>query len=164
MIDVRNEIAALKRMTVAELQERYAAVFGEPTKSHHKQYLWRRIAWRLQANAEGDLSDRARRRAAELANDGDLRLYAPRKDELPPAPRAARTATGRIETRHDPRVPMPGTILERPYKGRTIRVTVLRDGFEYAGETYKSLSAVAKAVTGSHWNGYHFFGIGKENA
>lgn len=54
---------------------------------------------------------------------------------------------------------MPGTVLARQYKGRTITVTVLEDGFEYAGEVFRTLSAVAKAVTGSHWNGYHFFGL-----
>ena len=163
MMDVRKEVRTLKAMTVAELRDRYAEVFGEPTTSGHKQYLWRRIIWRLQANAEGDLTGRARRRATELANDADLRLYAPKGDSTSQAPAAdGRTTTGRLLTTHDPRVPMPGTQLEREYKGRTIQVTVLHDGFEYAGEVYRSLSAIAKAVTGSHWNGYHFFGMAKE--
>ena len=56
-------------------------------------------------------------------------------------------------------LPMPGTVLTRPYKGRTITATVLDDGFEYEGEVYRSLSAVAKAVTGSHWSGNYFFGL-----
>ena len=56
---------------------------------------------------------------------------------------------------------MPGTKLTREYKGRTIVVTVLNDGYEFEGERYKSLSAIAKAVTGTHWNGHLFFGLRK---
>jgi hypothetical protein len=55
----------------------------------------------------------------------------------------------------------PGTIVTRQYKGRLLQAKVLRDGFEFEGEVYKSLSAVAKAATGTHWNGYHFFGLRK---
>jgi len=54
---------------------------------------------------------------------------------------------------------LPGMVLKREYKGRTVRVTVLADGFEWEGERYKSLTAVAKAVTGKHWNGFHFFNL-----
>jgi hypothetical protein len=56
---------------------------------------------------------------------------------------------------------MPGAVLTREYRGRTIAVTVLDEGFECEGTVYRSLTAVAKAVTGSHWNGYLFFGIAK---
>ncbi|NUN53627.1 MAG: DUF2924 domain-containing protein [Planctomycetaceae bacterium] len=69
-------IRALQDMTVPELREQYREVFGEETRSRHKEFLWRRIAWRMQANEEGDLSERALRRAAELANDADVRLRA----------------------------------------------------------------------------------------
>src|SRR5438034_806350 len=61
----------------------------------------------------------------------------------------------------DPRLPSPGTVLTRPYRGRTIAVTVLESGFEYEGRRFDSLTAVAKAVTGSHWNGLEFFGLTK---
>ena len=54
-------------------------------------------------------------------------------------------------------MPLPGSILTRPYKGRDIEVKVRANGFEFEGEIYRSLSAVAKAATGKHWNGYHFF-------
>jgi len=57
------------------------------------------------------------------------------------------------------RLPMPGAMLTRQYRGQTIQVMVLPNGFEYEGQIYRSLSAVAKAVTGSHWNGYGFFGL-----
>ena len=57
----------------------------------------------------------------------------------------------------DSRLPMPGSVITKDYKGKRITVQVLEDGFEYDGCVYKSLSAVAKAVTGSHWNGLLFF-------
>ena len=78
-MNIGKEVAALRRCTAAELRKRYAEVFGEETRSRHKEYLLRRIAWRLQARAEGGLSERARRRAAKLAADSDVRVTAPRK-------------------------------------------------------------------------------------
>jgi len=158
-LNVEKEVAALKAMTVPELRARYAEVFGEECRSHHKALLWKRIIWRMQANAEGGLSDRARRRAEELANDADLRIYAPKVT----AGGAGPVTTGRIATPADGRLPVPGTVLVREYKGQTIRVTVLDDGFEHGGEVYRSLSALAQKVTGAHWNGMLFFGLaGKE--
>lgn len=75
-MNVGKEVAALQRMTVKELRARYAEVFGDETRTGNKAWLVKRIAWRIQALAEGDLSERARRRAAELANDADLRAVA----------------------------------------------------------------------------------------
>ena len=69
----------------------------------------------------------------------------------------ARTVTRPFKPSHDRRLPMPGTVLTREYRGRTIAVTVLDSGFEYAGTVYRSLTAVAKAVTGQYWNGPLFF-------
>ena len=77
-MDIDREIRALKKLTTRELQAKYAEVFGEGTSSNHRVWLIKRIAWRLQALAEGDLSERARQRAAELACDADLRLNPPR--------------------------------------------------------------------------------------
>ena len=68
-----EQIEGLRHMTVGQLKDRYFEVFGEQSRSNHKQFLFRRIAWRIQANAEGGLSERARRRALEIANDADLR-------------------------------------------------------------------------------------------
>src|SRR6516165_4838366 len=105
-VNVAKEVAALEAMTVAELRVRYSQVFGEETRVGHKTWLVRRIAWRLQALAEGDLSERARRRAAELANDADLRLLPPRSAPAVPMSKPSRA------NRHgfDPRVPPPGQI------------------------------------------------------
>jgi len=158
-LNVGKEITALRRMTVKELQAKHVEVFGEETRSHHKDYLVKRVAWRIQAQAEGGLSEQARQRAMELANDADLRTHAPRK----PADTAGcgPTKTAAIQIDHDTRLPMPGAVVTREYKGKTIEVHVLPNGFEYEGEVYRTLSAVAKAVTGAHWNGYHFFRLGK---
>ena len=76
-LNVGKEIADLKQMTVRELREKYEAVFGEPTRAGNRDWLWKRIAWRMQANAEGGLTERARRRAEELANDADVRVRRP---------------------------------------------------------------------------------------
>ncbi len=159
-INVGKEVAKLQRMTVGDLRRKYAEVFGEVTNGRHKQWLFRRIAWRLQALAEGDISERARQRAAELACDADLRIKAPTVPPLATDPPPV-VVTGRIEVPASDRLPMPGTILTRLYKGQTYQVQVLRHGFDFEGEVYKSLSAVAKAITGQHLNGYYFFRIGK---
>ena len=160
-LNIAREVAALKRMTVKELRSRYVDVFGERTRSGNKDFLWKRIAWRIQANAEGDMTERARRRAEELANDADLRIRRPADKPQPASSAATRTTTVDFGDRDG--LPMPGTVLTRPYKGRTITVTVLDSGFEWEGEVYRSLSAVAKAITGSHWSGNYFFGLKGRN-
>jgi len=156
-MNIEKEVAALQKMTTGELRDRYAEVFGEVPRSRHKQYLIRRIAWRLQANVEGDLSERARRRAEELAVDAEVRTTPPRDAGV-----SVPVTTTKAEVPVDPRLPNPGTSITRKYKGRTLEVRVLQDGFEFDGQTYKSLSAVAKAITGSHCNGFRFFNLGGE--
>jgi hypothetical protein len=154
-MNLDRELAALPRLTVKDLRCRYAQVFGEATRVSNKVWLVKRIAWRLQALAEGDLSERARRRAAELANDADLRLSPPQSRATVPVAAADRPT--RLPGKRKDRLPPAGTILMRPYKGTIVQVRVLEHGFLYEGTIYSSLSAVAKAVTGSHCNGYLFF-------
>jgi len=155
-----QQVQALSRMTVRELRDKHLEVFGEETRAYHKEYLRKRIAWRLQALAEGDLSDRARRRAGELANDADLRTRAPRdRATSGSAEVKARTATAHLPPSRDPRLPLPGTLLARTFRGRDIVVKVLDTGFEHDGRRYTSLSAIAREVTGSKWNGFLFFGL-----
>ncbi|MBN2294218.1 MAG: DUF2924 domain-containing protein [Pirellulales bacterium] len=156
ILNIGKEVSAMQRMTTRQLKDRYKEVFGETCRSNHKQWLIKRIAWRIQANEEGDLSERARRRAMELANDADLRMKAPIKKKQSLAPEG-RKVTGAIPLNHDSRLPMPGTMITREYKGRILQVTVLPVGFEHEGEIYQSLSAVAKAITGSHTSGFLFF-------
>jgi hypothetical protein len=148
-----TEIAALTRLRVSELRAKFVTVFGESTPSHNKVWLVKRIAWRLQAQAEGDLSERARKRAAELVADADLRLSAPPAHATTQAPDQPPT----LRVPQDDRRPRSGTILTRRYKGRALEVEVLDHGFAFDGQVYRSLSAVAKAVTGSHCSGHFFF-------
>ena len=150
---IECEIGRMRQMALGDLRTRFVELFGEPPRSRHKEHLVRRIAWRLQALAEGDLSQRARHRAAQLASDADLRLAPPREKSKATLSTAART------TARDERLPMPGTILVRQYHGQTLEVKVFQEGFEYDGRISKSLTAVAKRITGKHWNGYHFFGL-----
>jgi hypothetical protein len=160
-IDVAKELAALQRVSVSALRAKYAEVFGETTTTGNRTWLLRRIAWRIQADAEGDLSERAKVRAAELARDSDLRVIPPREKPASVLPMTrGGTRTGALpQEKGDDRLPPPGTVLTRKYKGGTVQVKVLSQGFEYAGAIYSSLSAVAKAVTGSHCNGFLFFGL-----
>ncbi|HRZ56219.1 MAG: DUF2924 domain-containing protein [Candidatus Latescibacteria bacterium] len=153
-LNIGKEITALKRMTVPELRRKYAVAFGETTTSRHKEFLIRRIVWRLQVNQEGGLSERARLRARELAAESDVRMTAPRPRPVAPG---GETTTAPIEFPKDDRLPMPGAIITRRYKDQTIEVRVLPKGFEYEGDIYRTLSAVAKQVTGTHWNGFNFF-------
>jgi len=154
--NVKAEVAALRRLSPADLREKYLAVFGESSRSGNKDFLCKRLAWRLQSMAEGSLSDRARRRAAELARDADIRMTMPR----PPTVTAG--ASQRVQAApaaNAGRLPIPGTVLTRQYHGRVIEVTVLPKEFEWEGRVYRSLTAVAQAVTGAHWNGHLFFGL-----
>ena len=161
---VRKEIEALRHMTLAQLKKKYAEVFGEETRSHHKHFLFRRVAWRIQALAEGGLSERARRRAQEIANDADLRVRAPKTTFQQDFRLSSDSAVkGRVTAEADPRLPAPGGTVERRYKGRDIVVKVREEGFEYDGKLYKSLSAIALDVTGTKWNGFLFFGCAADN-
>ena len=149
------DLASLQRLTASELRGRYAEVFGEQPPTWNRIWMLKRLAWRLQALAEGGLTERARRRAEELANEADVRLNAP-KGKTTDVP-VERITVKLLPTPTDNRLPPPGTILARPYKGRTLQVQVLTQGFAFEGQVYPSLSAVAKAATGSHCNGYLFF-------
>ena len=162
-LNVTKEVAALKRLTMQDLRAKYAEVFGEATPSGNRAWLVKRVIWRLQALAEGDLSERARQRAAELADDAELRVISPRpprqpKPSVTPTPTAAAPAAPRSRAGG----PMPGAVLTRSYKGERLEVRVLAAGFEFEGTVYRSLSAVAKAITGTHWNGRLFFGLTRQ--
>src|SRR5215218_7150625 len=108
---IDQTLAALGRMTVGQLREKYLEVFGEVSRSGNRDFLFKRLAWRIQSLAEGTLSERAKRRAEELARDADVRLTIPR----PPKQRddAGRTTVTlpapRAVTAHD-RLPLPGTV------------------------------------------------------
>ena len=148
---LRRKAAGLDQ-PLGNLKVRYLEVFGDESRSNHKPFLIRRIAWRLQANAEGSLSERARERAMALAEEDDLRIRAPESFRK-------QLAGSQSERRCDPRLPTPGTRLTREFRGQRITVEVLEKGFRYEEHVYKSLSAVARQVTGTQWNGFAFFAL-----
>jgi len=156
--DLRQEIESLRKLKTKELKLRYRELFGEESPSSNHQHLFRRVAWRLQARAEGELSERARHRASQLADDVDLRLRPPRKFWHQLDDRKS------IAAPRDSRLPATGTVLTRSYQGKLIEVTVLEYKFLYSGKTYSSLSAIAYQVTGTRWNGFLFFGLLKNDA
>jgi len=152
--NLSSQIEELRNMTSEPLRRRYGEVFGQPAPTTNPYHLRRRIAWRLQVLALGDLSEGAFRRAAEIAGAADL------KGDLPLGSAERKQRRKRL----DQRLPAAGTELTRVYRDRTVVVTVLANGFEYEGQRYGSLSAVARAVTGTQWNGLVFFGLAKRGA
>jgi hypothetical protein len=151
MDELIPQIVALRSLTVRELRERYLEEFGEETKSRNRQFLIKRIAFRLQERRHGCLSARALARAEELARDAPIRRRYPR-------PLQAEKPSTR-----DPRLPPVGSVLKRSFGGTEHCVTVLEDAFEFNGASYRSLSAIARKIAGTSWNGYAFFALtGKE--
>ena len=158
--DLTLELAALPQLGVADLRRRYAEVFGEPTRAGNRTWLVKRIAWRLQALALGGLSERARQRALELANDADLRLSPPRSQGTEASPGAQVRPSKPSKSRDG--LPPAVTILRRPYKGQVVELKVLEQGCQFDGRVYRSLSAVAKAITGAHCSGLLFFRLARK--
>ena len=155
---ITEQLAALRSMTVAQLRERYLEVFEEPTRSRNKDWLFKKIAWRIQELAEGGLSDQALASIVELAADVPVRWRQRRSQASTPTPEDDATEAEASEPR-DPRLPPAGTVLTRAYRGVDHKLTLLDDGFEYRGERHASLSKLARDITGTNWNGFLFWGL-----
>lgn len=155
MLNIRHEIDRLRTLKVSELKQEFEQVAGEPARSNNRTFLIKRIAWRLQARAEGGLSERALALAARLAREGDLRVR-PRPEVHAAYAESAQQAD---QGSSCGAMPAAGSWLIRSYRGRRVEVKLLESGFEWEGVRYPSLTAVAKAVTGSDWNGRLFFGL-----
>jgi hypothetical protein len=117
-LNIVNEVATLQRLSVGQLRQRFAELFGETTKASNRTWLIKRIAWRMQALAEGDLSERARRRAAQLARDADLRLNPPHRKATTTAPPSE---TISVPASIDHRLPPPGDSTARFHRSPDIR-------------------------------------------
>jgi hypothetical protein len=147
---IAGEIVELQAMDVQRLAERYEALFGRRPRVRHKDWLWKRIAWKLQEQRLGGLSKVAKARLEELI--GEI--------ELPPIEIVARPKAA-SPARSEPKALRPGMVLTRRWHDQEIRVRVVEGGFEWNGQVLSSLSAVARAATGAHWNGRLFFGLTK---
>ena len=152
---IAMQVQSLQKMNVTELREEWEKVFGKPTKQRHRTYLWKRLARKLQEEHLPKLSPEEEAKVTEYR---DLIRQLPPDRWFPGKqtrkPKAKKASSGN-------RTPPPGSVVSRDYKGEDIIVKVLDDGFEYAGHVYRSLSAIAKEVTGTVWNGPAFFGLRK---
>ena len=136
---LQAEIGRLPALSLLELRNRWKTLFGHPApKSLRRNFLARAVAYQMQVDAYGGLSVATRRRLREIAiavRNGD-----------------ANAVLGSVRIK-------PGTQMIRHWQDTTHTVTALAEGFEWNGRTYKSLSAVANAITGTNWNGFAFFGV-----
>ena len=150
-----ERILALKETPLPELQKKYSEVFdGKKVPSNNKTLLWQRIAYRMQELAYGGLPEEARNKAKELAKE-----YDPINNKALRPNNIIDNGADKCRILRDRRLPVPGTIITKDYKGTNISVKILDRGFEYNGKAYKTLTAIAKEITGSHWNGYLFFSL-----
>lgn len=151
---IEERLAALQKMTVGELKAEWRSLFGEEPRSGNVPWLRKRIAWGLQAQCFSGLSDAAKERIEKLtplalaAMPWGFRSFPSKNTAISPVKSCGSALA-------------PGAVLTRPYKGKTVVVTVREDGFEYDGRLFRSLTAVAMAVTNSHWSGTHFFQVGR---
>jgi hypothetical protein len=142
---VLAQLAALPEKSTAELKQLWRELYDREPPSHNRPFLIKRLAYRIQELAYGGLSARAEAKLAVLIEEEDRRvrgLPSPRKGDRPIA----------------------GTRLIRQWQGVEHTVSVLDDGFEYQGAKYRSLSAVARTIAGTRWNGWVFFGVRRSGA
>jgi len=152
---INAKISTLKNKSIPELQKEFEALFdGQKASSDNKIYLVRRMAYRLQELEYGGLSQRAQNRLKEL-----IGLYDPVNNKAI-RPKVSLETQARIKTRgRDMRLPIPGTMITKDYRGKRHQVKILESGFEYENKIYKHLTAIAEKITGAHWNGYNFFNL-----
>lgn len=168
-LDLQNETKVLKALPVKDLQARYRELWGASTNSRNRDYLIKRITWRMQELETGGLSERAKQRLVEVLDDCALRVRPPQSFlQAVDAVSGSRTGRGRGKGTgmgqddspgRDSRLPPVGSELRRAFRGTEVVVQVLDRGFLYQHRYFPSLSAVAKEVTGQHWNGFLFFGL-----
>lgn len=145
-----SEIARLRTAPMAELRMRYRELHGRESRSRNRVALWRKVAWSLQAKEHGGLSIAARARLEELVAEVTPLLMG----DKPPAKR--------LPTK--PGMPTVGTVILRQWHGTERRVTVVEGGFALNGVTYPSATALARHVTGQHWNGLLWLGLAHRKA
>jgi hypothetical protein len=145
--DLIARLAEIQAMKTGALRDELTLLTGSPAKSWNRPYLVRKVSWLTQEAARQE-SD-----AVELPTLVTQVRDQPRSPRLDAPIQVLRAPV------RDPRLPKPGSVLLRDYRGLRLTVTVLERGFEWNGQTFSSLSAVAKAITGQHWNGRLFFGL-----
>lgn len=151
--DISAKLGTLKTSSIHELKTQYVELFpDEKAPSANRVWLFKKIAFRLQELEYGGLSAKAQARINELIQKYDPVNNKALRPDLETAARAHIAPSYR-----DKRLPIPGSVITRKYKGGKVEVKVLEKGFEYNGRIYKSLTAISKEVTGSNWNAFQFF-------
>jgi hypothetical protein len=150
-----TQIMELKEKSLGELKANYEELFpGQKAPSNNKVFLWRKIAYRIQELEHGNVSTETQSKIQQLIQQFDpINNKALRPDD------ATENRPKMSGLSRDKRLPIPGTVIIKEYKGIKLEVKVLESGFEYHNKSYKSLTAIAKEVTGAHWNGYLFFNL-----
>lgn len=141
-------LAEIQAMTTGQLRAEFQRLAGRPTGSWNREWLRRKVSWLIQES---------RRQASDAVEPPTL---VPEVRDQPRGPRLdapIQILPGRGIL--DPRLPRPGTEIVREYRGLRLTVRVLEGAYEWNGQTYSSLSAVAKAITGQHWSGPFFFNL-----
>lgn len=148
-----TEIMELKGLPLGELQKKYKELFdGKKAPSNNKVYLWRKIAYRMQELEYGGIPIETQDKIQEL-----ITKYDPVNNKSLRPDNASDNQAKKTRLSRDKRLPIPGTVVAKDYKGIMLQVKILERGFEYNGKVYKSLTAIAKEVAGAHWNGFLFF-------
>jgi hypothetical protein len=142
---ILGQLAELPTLTYPQLKERWKALFGGEAPTFNKPYLVKRLAYRIQEMHYGGLTEAAKARLTEIRHQYEI------DDE-------GRVGQKPVVENGDR--PVTGTKLVREWRGERYEVTITAAGFEFDGRPYRSLSAIAKAITGTHWNGRVFFGLG----
>ncbi|MCP4603504.1 MAG: DUF2924 domain-containing protein [Proteobacteria bacterium] len=142
LADIATQLEEIQGMTTKQLQMRYEEVFGRPTRSKDKKHLAKKISSIIEETA--------------IPKRAEKKKKAKKKVSL--------TATAKEKAaERDPRIPMPGTVLTRKYKGTVYKAKVLKDAFEYKGKQFKSLSGIARKITGMWWSGFSFWNLNSES-
>lgn len=146
-----KQIAGLHRLSAPELKERWRELFGTEPPGYNRSFLIKRLAYRLQELTHGGLSGDVQAKMKDILREAGLTEggLTPGRDRL------AKRSQDR---------PIIGTRLVRMWRDSRHEVTVIQGGYEYQGRRYRSLSAIAKAITGTHWNGRAFFGLPNSSA
>ena len=145
-----QEIARLRALDVPALIVEYERVFGRPPRNRNREALWKRVSWKLQEQRSGGLSTTAKTKLEALIAEIDLPLGESQRSVAGVLSPTSAARSDKLSI---------GSTITRDWKGTRLEVKVLDAGFEWNNCVYKSLSAVAHAITGAHWNGRLFFGL-----
>jgi len=150
-----SQIMELRKNSLDELKTKYEGLFpGQKAPSNNKIFMWRKIAYRIQELEYGGISSETQSKIQQL-----IQQYDPINNKTLRPDNIHENQPKKSGISRDKRLPIPGTVITKEYKGISLQVKVLKSGFEYNSKIYKTLTAIAKEVTGAHWNGYLFFNL-----